>query len=150
MFGTKCPSITSTCSTVAPPSATAWIWSPRWAKSADNMEGASSINRIFSFGPKDYSNSSTLACQLLRLKADSKSLSSMDGRLLWFLLPDSSSEARSCLRSFPPNRICLPFHLHRCSPLATTLLPTSRHPEKVRKFGSAFGPSFAPAFGVNG
>src|ERR1051325_1456334 len=50
IFGTKCPSITSTCSTVAPPSATAWIWSARWAKSADNMEGASSINRIVSLG----------------------------------------------------------------------------------------------------
>ena len=50
MLGTKFPSITSTWSTVAPPSTTAFIWSARWAKSADSIEGASSIKMIVSHG----------------------------------------------------------------------------------------------------
>src|SRR5262249_38761885 len=44
MLGTKCPSMTSTWTTVAPPSVAAWTCSARWAKSADRIEGASSIN----------------------------------------------------------------------------------------------------------
>src|SRR5579863_2917405 len=45
MFGTKCPSITSTWMIVPPPSAARETCSPSRAKSADNIEGASSINR---------------------------------------------------------------------------------------------------------
>src|SRR5438874_2170319 len=43
MLGTKWPSMTSTCSREAPPSATACTCSARRAKSADKMEGANSI-----------------------------------------------------------------------------------------------------------
>src|SRR5882724_6502164 len=43
IFGTKWPSITSTWRTLAPPSTTACASVPRRAKSADRMEGASSI-----------------------------------------------------------------------------------------------------------
>src|ERR1051325_3069016 len=43
IFGTKCPSITSTCNTSAPPRSTALICSPRQEKSADRIEGAISI-----------------------------------------------------------------------------------------------------------
>src|SRR5579863_2051760 len=44
MLGTKCPSITSTWMIVPPPSAARETCSPSRAKSADNIEGASSIN----------------------------------------------------------------------------------------------------------
>jgi hypothetical protein len=47
MFGTKCPSITSTCTSPAPPRSTAAISSPRRAKSADKIEGAiSTIKKV--------------------------------------------------------------------------------------------------------
>src|SRR6185436_17695384 len=45
IFGTKCPSITSTCNTPAPPRSTALIWSPRHEKSADKIDGAMSMWR---------------------------------------------------------------------------------------------------------
>src|SRR5713101_3387120 len=44
MLGTKCPSITSTWMMVPPPSAARPTCSPSRAKSADKIEGASSIN----------------------------------------------------------------------------------------------------------
>src|SRR5262245_42359100 len=44
MLGTKCPSMTSTWTTVPPPSAAAWTCSAKCAKSADKIEGASSTN----------------------------------------------------------------------------------------------------------
>ena len=44
MLGTKCPSITSTCITLAPPSAAALTCSAKWAKSEDKIDGASSIS----------------------------------------------------------------------------------------------------------
>src|SRR5450759_1171941 len=48
MFGTKCPSMTSTCSKRAPPRSTLATSSPRRAKSADRMDGAISIiGRLF-------------------------------------------------------------------------------------------------------
>src|ERR1039458_6375944 len=50
MFGTKCPSITSTCSIVAPPRSTARIPSPRDAKFAASMEGAISMGKV-TFSP---------------------------------------------------------------------------------------------------
>jgi len=40
IFGTKCPSITSTCSIVAPPDLTVSISSASLVKSADKIEGA--------------------------------------------------------------------------------------------------------------
>src|SRR6266481_5565628 len=43
-FGTKCPSITSRCRTVPPPSMAARASAPSCAKLAERMEGASSIN----------------------------------------------------------------------------------------------------------
>src|SRR5580692_2598899 len=43
MFGTKCPSITSRCKTVPPPSSAAFASAPNCAKLADNIEGASSM-----------------------------------------------------------------------------------------------------------
>jgi hypothetical protein len=43
-FGTKCPSMISTWMTLAPPSAAARTCSPSRAKSAERIEGASSIN----------------------------------------------------------------------------------------------------------
>src|SRR5205823_7214954 len=43
MLGTKWPSITSTCSSVPPPCSAACASSARRAKSADKIEGASSI-----------------------------------------------------------------------------------------------------------
>src|SRR5271169_6071551 len=49
-FGTKWPSITSQWMTVAPPRTAASAASPKWAKSADNMDGASSIKTHFSTG----------------------------------------------------------------------------------------------------
>src|SRR5579871_3806927 len=49
MLGTKCPSMTSTCSRVAPPRMAAWQSSARWAKSADRMEGAISIKAHVSY-----------------------------------------------------------------------------------------------------
>src|SRR5271165_5638051 len=48
MLGTKCPSITSTWRTVAPPCIAALASSARRAKSADKMEGAISIKTHFS------------------------------------------------------------------------------------------------------
>src|ERR1700728_4368511 len=42
MLGTKWPSITSTWMVVPPPRSAAAIWSARWAKSAERMEGSSS------------------------------------------------------------------------------------------------------------
>src|SRR5579872_255299 len=44
ILGTKCPSITSTWIIVPPPSAALATWSARYAKSADKIDGASSIN----------------------------------------------------------------------------------------------------------
>src|SRR5262249_50364545 len=58
MFGTKWPSITSTWTRVAPPSATACTLSARCAKSADKMEGASSTKMNVS--SESYKNSTTL------------------------------------------------------------------------------------------
>src|SRR5581483_2545216 len=46
ILGTKCPSITSTCSSEAPPSAAACTCSASRAKSAERMDGASSIMRF--------------------------------------------------------------------------------------------------------
>src|SRR5258708_1452199 len=43
-FGTKCPSITSRCRTVPPPSRAASASAPSCAKLAERIEGASSIN----------------------------------------------------------------------------------------------------------
>src|SRR5437588_997230 len=43
IFGTKCPSITSTWSTVPPPSSAAFASSPSRAKFAERIEGASSM-----------------------------------------------------------------------------------------------------------
>src|SRR5271165_2924047 len=43
-LGTKCPSIMSTWMTLAPPSPAAHTCSPSRAKSAERMDGASSIN----------------------------------------------------------------------------------------------------------
>jgi len=40
IFGTKCPSITSTCIQSAPAASAAWTSSPSFEKSADNIEGA--------------------------------------------------------------------------------------------------------------
>ena len=40
MLGTKWPSITSTWIQSAPAASTSWISWPRWAKSADRMDGA--------------------------------------------------------------------------------------------------------------
>src|ERR1700675_4142093 len=45
-LGTKCPSIISTWITLAPPSLAARTCSPRRAKSADRIEGASSIKFV--------------------------------------------------------------------------------------------------------
>src|ERR1700690_3552769 len=42
-LGTKCPSMTSTWMTLAPPAVARSTWSARWAKSAESIEGASSI-----------------------------------------------------------------------------------------------------------
>src|SRR5579862_4413376 len=47
-FGTKCPSITSTWMTLAPPSVAAHTCSPSRAKSAERIDGASSIKRELS------------------------------------------------------------------------------------------------------
>ena len=55
ILGTKWPSITSTCKSVPPPSRAAWTSSARRAKSADKIEGASSITRS-SKGPRAYKN----------------------------------------------------------------------------------------------
>src|ERR1700730_8205390 len=43
MFGTKCPSITSICRTVPPPSRAALVSTPSCAKFAARMDGTSSI-----------------------------------------------------------------------------------------------------------
>src|SRR5438477_9707119 len=48
MLGTKWPSITSTCSSVPPPASAARASSARRAKSADKIDGASSIMQRFS------------------------------------------------------------------------------------------------------
>src|SRR5687768_17559197 len=40
IFGTKCPSITSTCRTLAPPASTAAISSASFVKSAERIDGA--------------------------------------------------------------------------------------------------------------
>src|SRR5258708_7717728 len=58
MLGTKCPSITSTWMTVPPPSAARPTCSPSRAKSADKIEGASSINLGLS-GKRIQGNSNT-------------------------------------------------------------------------------------------
>src|SRR5208282_6000652 len=42
-LGTKCPSMTSTWITLPPPAVARSTWSARWAKSAESIEGASSI-----------------------------------------------------------------------------------------------------------
>src|SRR6266478_47374 len=42
-LGTKCPSMMSTWMTEPPPSAVRPTWSAKWAKSAERIEGASSI-----------------------------------------------------------------------------------------------------------
>src|SRR5713226_7833480 len=42
-LGTKCPSMMSTWITLAPPSVARSTWSAKWAKSAERIEGASSI-----------------------------------------------------------------------------------------------------------
>jgi len=47
MLGTKWPSMTSTCSTVPPPSIAAFACSPRREKSAERIDGASSICTMF-------------------------------------------------------------------------------------------------------
>ena len=46
MLGTKWPSMISMWTTVPPPSVAARTWSARWAKSADRIEGASSIKTL--------------------------------------------------------------------------------------------------------
>src|SRR3979411_2482519 len=42
-LGTKCPSMMSTWMTLAPPAVARSTWSAKWAKSAERIEGASSI-----------------------------------------------------------------------------------------------------------
>src|SRR5882757_9692145 len=42
-LGTKCPSMMSTWMTLPPPAAARSTWSAKWAKSAERIEGASSI-----------------------------------------------------------------------------------------------------------
>src|SRR5260370_28891145 len=49
IFGTKWPSITSTCNTVPPPSSAAFASSPSRAKFAESIEGASSM--VMGSGP---------------------------------------------------------------------------------------------------
>src|SRR5580698_2923033 len=49
IFGTKCPSMMSTCSTVPPPSIAALACSPRREKSAERIDGASSICTMLPF-----------------------------------------------------------------------------------------------------
>src|SRR5258707_530172 len=51
MFGTKCPSMMSTCSNVPPPSSACFACAARLAKLADRIEGASSIMRGKVFAP---------------------------------------------------------------------------------------------------
>src|SRR5882724_4280527 len=51
MFGTKCPSMMSTCSSVPPPSSACLACAAKLAKLADRIEGASSIIRGKVFAP---------------------------------------------------------------------------------------------------
>src|ERR1019366_2908809 len=46
MLGTKCPSMTATWTTLPPPSPAARTCSPRREKSAERIDGASSIKRV--------------------------------------------------------------------------------------------------------
>src|SRR5437660_1680651 len=59
-FGTKCPSMTSRCSTVPPPSSAASACTPSCAKLAERMEGASSIT--VALPCIDYTLKRALAC----------------------------------------------------------------------------------------
>src|SRR5229473_8628497 len=95
-FGTKCPSIISTWTTLPPPSPAARTCSPRRAKSAERIEGASSINVGLSQGTSARNSNTLEALILAPGLCDNHSLDSQDALLAFdpnfCVLSDSSCD----------------------------------------------------------